>query len=115
MLHNDKLKRNVELVTRQIKSLKQVHSKEIKKVQEELENLYIEYRSKDKEWRLLSLKLSELQRISRFNQLPPLELDPINESAATNRSKSTLKKPSFLTSVRNNSNNRTRKNSNLNI
>lgn len=49
LFNNDKLKRKLDLATKQLKATKQVHFKEIKKLQDEYENLSVEYRSKDKE------------------------------------------------------------------
>jgi cell division protein FtsB len=49
LFNNEKLKKKLELATKQLKATKQVHFKEIKKLQDELENAFIEYRSKDKE------------------------------------------------------------------
>ena len=66
-------------------------AKEIKHLQNEIDELGLHYRSKDKECRLLALRIKEYQRISRFKQLKPLDSDLVQSELPGSRAKSTMR------------------------
>lgn len=76
---------------RDINNTKISLGKEVKDYRQQFENLEILYRDKDKECRLLTLKLKELQRVGRFGKLKPLDLDLVNTSAMTGRAQSSMR------------------------
>lgn len=57
----------------------------------ELENMQVMFRDKDKEARLLSLKLKELYRIGKFQKLKPLDFELETIVPTSTRAKSTLR------------------------
>ena len=92
---NDHLKRKFETSNKKMKTNRIMLGKEVRKYKEELENLEIFYRDKEKEWRLLTLKLKEFQRIGKFSKLTPLDLNSLKNTEDKRRGKSTMRNEKF--------------------
>lgn len=88
---NESLQRKLDTVNKRMKNTKIVMGNEAKGCRQDLERLEILYRDKDKECRLLTLKLKELQRIGKFPRLKPLDLDLVSSDIGNNRAKSTMR------------------------
>ena len=92
---NDHLKRKFETSNKKMKNNRIMLGKEVRKYKEELENLEIFYRDKEKEWRLLTLKLKEFQRIGKFSKLTPLDLNSLKNTEDKRRATSTMRNDNF--------------------
>jgi hypothetical protein len=90
-IQNDLLQRKVESYTRKLKSSKVIYLNEIKTLKRENETLEMLLRDKDKECRLLALKLKELNRLGKFGKLKPLDFDLVNTNILTNRAQSSMR------------------------
>lgn len=88
---NESLQRKLDTANKRMKNTKIVMGNEAKGCRQDLERLEILYRDKDKECRLLTLKLKELQRIGKFPRLKPLDLDLVSSDIGNNRAKSTMR------------------------
>lgn len=88
---NQKLKVKWESLNKRLKGNKIIHAKEAKELRYELENMQVMFRDKDKEARLLSLKLKELYRIGKFQKLKPLDFELETIVPTSTRAKSTLR------------------------
>jgi septal ring factor EnvC (AmiA/AmiB activator) len=90
-VENKHLNKKLLAADKRLSNSKVAMKNELKHYQEEIENLQLQYRSKDKECRLLTLKLKEFQRLTKFKHLKPLDLDLIPSEVPSTRAQSTMR------------------------
>lgn len=86
------LNQKLGAASRRVKSTKTVNQREVKQLQDQIIELEIHLRDKDKENRLLTLRLKEYQRLSKFKHLKPIDPDLLqNSEIGQPRAKSTMR------------------------
>ncbi|CAI2380015.1 unnamed protein product [Moneuplotes crassus] len=88
---NNRLQRKLDTAAKKLKTNKIMLGKEAKDCREELEKLELMFRDKDKECRLLTIRLKEMQRMGKFPKLKPLDLDTLKDYNTEGRAKSTMR------------------------